>query len=201
MKVERLSNEEEALLKELIPKHRCGNTMRETETGFVHPARLDLAAVKAMSVYEDDIFIVTPPKSGTTWTQEIVWLLRNDVDVDGAMVNQFYRVPFIEIQSIMPKDDRRYPEEGTEMNQSNRGWFQSHSIEFIRYTIENTMLMVTSILSTLSNLMLGGLHAREPSRLTSLSPCSLTTWWTSARLFSWPETSRTWPYPSSTTMD
>ncbi len=28
------------------------------------------------------MFVVTPPKCGTTWTQEIVWLLKNGVNVE-----------------------------------------------------------------------------------------------------------------------
>ena len=44
-----------------------------------------------MVVYPDDLWIVTPPKCGTTWIQEIVWLIHTDVDLAKAQCNQFYR--------------------------------------------------------------------------------------------------------------
>jgi len=31
-----------------------------------------------------DVWVVTPPKCGTTWAQEMVWLLANDLDYEGA---------------------------------------------------------------------------------------------------------------------
>ena len=31
-----------------------------------------------------DVWVMTPPKCGTTWTQEMVWLLANDLDYEGA---------------------------------------------------------------------------------------------------------------------
>ncbi|XP_043204340.1 sulfotransferase 1A1-like [Amphibalanus amphitrite] len=36
-----------------------------------------------------DVWVVTPPKCGTTWTQEMVWLIANDLDYEGA------KTPFI----------------------------------------------------------------------------------------------------------
>ncbi len=54
--------------------------------------RLNLHRVKRMKIYSDDVFIVTPPKSGTTWTQEIVWMLRNGVDLEKAKVNQVGKI-------------------------------------------------------------------------------------------------------------
>ena len=44
-----------------------------------------------MIVYPDDVWIVTPPKCGTTWMQEIVWHIHTDVDLEKAQLNQFYR--------------------------------------------------------------------------------------------------------------
>ena len=41
-----------------------------------------------------DVWVVTPPKCGTTWTQEMVWLIANDLDYEGAksplMPNRYY---------------------------------------------------------------------------------------------------------------
>ena len=55
---------------------------------------------------KDDVWIVTPPKCGTTWTQELTWLLLNDLNFEKAKeINQFYRAPFIEMGHMRPKDD------------------------------------------------------------------------------------------------
>ena len=35
--------------------------------------------IQNFKVREDDIWIITYPKCGTTWTQEIVWHIMNDV--------------------------------------------------------------------------------------------------------------------------
>ena len=31
---------------------------------------------------DDDIFIMSHPKTGTTWTQELVWMVVNNVNVE-----------------------------------------------------------------------------------------------------------------------
>jgi len=40
---------------------------------------------------------------GTTWTQEMVWMLVNDVDKEAGAVPQMLRSPFMEVGSIMGK--------------------------------------------------------------------------------------------------
>lgn len=48
-----------------------------------------------MEVRPDDVWVVTPPKCGTTWMQEIVWCIVNGMDIDAAKnCLQFYRFPF-----------------------------------------------------------------------------------------------------------
>jgi len=48
-----------------------------TSTGFINK-------IYNMEVRQDDIWVVTPPKCGTTWMQELVWLIANDLDFDRA---------------------------------------------------------------------------------------------------------------------
>nr|XP_034840366.1 uncharacterized protein LOC117996417 [Maniola hyperantus] len=49
-----------------------------------------------------DTFVVTYPKSGTTLTQELVWLLCNNLDYEKAQsINITERFPFLEISSMI----------------------------------------------------------------------------------------------------
>jgi len=47
-------------------------------------------------VRSDDVWVVTFPKCGTTWTQEMVWMIMNDCDVEAAKEKLQIRSPFIE---------------------------------------------------------------------------------------------------------
>jgi len=58
-----------------------------------------------MQVREDDIWLVTYPKCGTTWMQEIVTMLTRDVDQNYGEMPLMLRSPFLEIDSIMAKKD------------------------------------------------------------------------------------------------
>jgi hypothetical protein len=35
--------------------------------------------------------------------QELAWLIQNDVDLEKAQINQFYRVPYFELGPLIPK--------------------------------------------------------------------------------------------------
>lgn len=45
----------------------------------------------------DDIWIATYPRSGTTWTQELLWMIANDLDYEAAQKDFLTkRSPFFE---------------------------------------------------------------------------------------------------------
>ncbi|KAK8371784.1 hypothetical protein O3P69_016241 [Scylla paramamosain] len=52
---------------------------------------------------ESDVVIATFPRSGTTWTQEIVWTMKNGLDFETASkVSLNIRSPFLEFDSLHP---------------------------------------------------------------------------------------------------
>lgn len=59
--------------------------------------RLYADRIRNLTVYEDDVWVVTFPKAGTTWTQEMVWLIDRDLDYHTAStVNLNERSVFLE---------------------------------------------------------------------------------------------------------
>ncbi|XP_055530640.1 luciferin sulfotransferase-like [Wyeomyia smithii] len=60
--------------------------------------------IRNLTVYEDDVWIVTFPKAGTTWTQEMVWLIDRDLDYEtAATVNLQQRSKFLEMFTFVSK--------------------------------------------------------------------------------------------------
>ncbi|CAK1581627.1 unnamed protein product [Parnassius mnemosyne] len=65
----------------------------------------DAANIYNLPLRSDDIFVASFPRSGTTWTQELVWLLANDMDyVKAAAEPLTSRYTFIEFPMFMNKD-------------------------------------------------------------------------------------------------
>ncbi|KAF5279518.1 hypothetical protein FQR65_LT03340 [Abscondita terminalis] len=51
-------------------------------------------------VYDDDIWICSFPKTGTTWTQEMIWMIVNDFDFEGGQKCITERFPFLDYPII-----------------------------------------------------------------------------------------------------
>ncbi|CAB3235052.1 unnamed protein product [Arctia plantaginis] len=64
---------------------------------LLRPFCEEAADIYNMALRSDDIFVVTYPRSGTTWTQELVWLVANDFDYATAKSKVLMqRFPFVE---------------------------------------------------------------------------------------------------------
>ncbi|XP_071550981.1 sulfotransferase 1C4-like [Panulirus ornatus] len=52
---------------------------------------------------KSDVVVMTWPKCGTTWTQEIIWTMRNNPDLDDpeAKISTHYRIPYIEVDTML----------------------------------------------------------------------------------------------------
>jgi len=58
--------------------------------------------IQDMAVREDDVFVCSFPKAGTTWTQEMVWNIIHDVDLEAAkatILNE--RSYFLELNAVL----------------------------------------------------------------------------------------------------
>ena len=60
-----------------------------------------LERYKKMRVRAGDVWVVTYPKCGTTWTQEMVWQIVNKCDFERGKLPLFERFPFLEIDTLI----------------------------------------------------------------------------------------------------
>ncbi|KAF5307586.1 hypothetical protein FQR65_LT18385 [Abscondita terminalis] len=64
-----------------------------------------LKNVKQLQIRDSDVFLLGYPKSGTTWAQEMIWLILNDLDYKGAKAFVDERVPVLEM-SVVPVEEQ-----------------------------------------------------------------------------------------------
>jgi len=103
-KWEDLKPEEQAKIEEGFPV--VLNNLVRYDGGVLMPREFIPIAEKLHSfpLRDDDIWIITFPKAGTTWSQEMVWMLINDVDEDKGAVPLTLRSPYMEVGSLMGPD-------------------------------------------------------------------------------------------------
>ncbi|KAF5303738.1 hypothetical protein FQR65_LT18963 [Abscondita terminalis] len=63
--------------------------------------------VKDFQVRDTDVFLMGFAKSGTTWAQELIWLIVNDLDYEGAKAFVDERVPVLELSAAPFGDSNR----------------------------------------------------------------------------------------------
>ncbi|KAF5277396.1 hypothetical protein FQA39_LY06209 [Lamprigera yunnana] len=56
-----------------------------------------LEEISKFNIKDNDIFLLGYPKSGTTWAQEMIWLIANDLNYEGAKVFVDERFPVLEL--------------------------------------------------------------------------------------------------------
>lgn len=62
--------------------------------------------IRKFKVRPDDIWLCTFPKCGTTWTQEMIWLLRNNINFEQANSEPLHmRTIFLEYKTLHPDND------------------------------------------------------------------------------------------------
>lgn len=52
--------------------------------------------IKQFKIHNEDTWVISFPKAGTTWAQEMIWLICNNLDYKGAEKKLDDRFPFIE---------------------------------------------------------------------------------------------------------
>lgn len=89
--------------------------------------REQASGIYNLELKPDDLWIVTFPRSGTTWTQELLWLLNMDLDFERAKKETlFQRFPFIDgsiltsenFKNQIVKINKMSPEEEEEYRKS-----------------------------------------------------------------------------------
>ncbi|XP_063706115.1 luciferin sulfotransferase-like [Culicoides brevitarsis] len=61
-------------------------------------------AILDLEIRKDDVWVVSYPRTGSTWAQEMVWLLGNNLDYDSARQIQIARTPLLELSAIFGED-------------------------------------------------------------------------------------------------
>ncbi|KAG7302516.1 hypothetical protein JYU34_012430 [Plutella xylostella] len=101
-----VSPEEEKLIVKCIYGYlKCGTFVKVGPQRYVLPAKFRRCAeyIYNMRVRPDDTWVITFPRSGTTWTQEMVWLLQNDLDFKTAKEVPLYeRFPQLIVTAQIP---------------------------------------------------------------------------------------------------
>ncbi|KAI8115272.1 hypothetical protein FF38_13467 [Lucilia cuprina] len=65
-------------------------------------------SIRNFQTYADDVWLVSYPRTGSTWAQEMIWLLGNNLDFEGAKQMQQLRSPLIELSALFSEDHHEW---------------------------------------------------------------------------------------------
>ncbi|XP_054725391.1 luciferin sulfotransferase isoform X1 [Anastrepha obliqua] len=65
-------------------------------------------SIRDLPIYEDDVWMISYPRTGSTWAQEMIWLLGNKLDFEGAKQMQQLRSPLIELSALFSEDHHEW---------------------------------------------------------------------------------------------
>ncbi|CAK1581653.1 unnamed protein product [Parnassius mnemosyne] len=95
-------------LKKYFSKTTPPSTSRFGPKGYLLPRKFEHVGreIYNMEIRPSDTFVVTFPRSGTTWTQELVWLILNNFDYEKALETPLaVRYIFLEFETFMNNND------------------------------------------------------------------------------------------------
>ncbi|XP_055376533.1 luciferin sulfotransferase [Condylostylus longicornis] len=61
-----------------------------------------------LPIHSDDVWLISYPRTGSTWAQEMIWLLGNGLDFEGAKQIQQIRSPLLELTAIFGEDHHEW---------------------------------------------------------------------------------------------
>ncbi|GLH08697.1 Sulfotransferase [Gryllus bimaculatus] len=64
-----------------------------------------------LTVHADDTWLVSYPRTGSTWAQEMVWCIGNDLNFEGAKQLQQLRCPLLELTAVLAHDHGEWMED------------------------------------------------------------------------------------------
>jgi len=90
-----------------VPGQRKGYVQVGPERWILSAKYADFAdTIYNFEARSDDVYITTFPRSGTTWTCEMIWLICNNLDYETAQqVHHMKRFPFMELHACIDDDN------------------------------------------------------------------------------------------------
>jgi len=104
---EHVEEHDRKMIEELFSGGNLTDLLIRTKDRMVVPSRLVpmLDTIRQLEVREDDIFILSYPKCGTTLTLQLAWLVSHQADVQTAASSRGSRCAFLEAPAIIGMSD------------------------------------------------------------------------------------------------